>query len=115
MEEQNTEQQSQETSLNDTTEKKMPESKRMVAGILGIFLGSIGIHKFYLGYTTEGVIWIVASVFVWVMSLILSCLIIGAFTFWIPFIIAFVEGLIYITKSDEEFIETYQLNKRAWF
>ena len=63
------------------------ESKRVVAGILAILLGSLGIHKFILGYTKAGIIQIVIS--------IVSCGILG--------IIPFIEGIIYLTKSDEEF------------
>lgn len=41
-----------------------PELKsRLIAGILGIFLGGLGIHRFYLGYTTIGVIQIVVTIF----------------------------------------------------
>ena len=29
---------------------------RMLAGLLGIFLGCYGVHNFYLGYTTKGII-----------------------------------------------------------
>jgi TM2 domain-containing membrane protein YozV len=35
---------------------------KVVAGLLGIFLGSIGIHRFYLGYTTIGIIQIVVTI-----------------------------------------------------
>jgi TM2 domain-containing membrane protein YozV len=75
------------------------ESKRIVAGILGILLGSLGIHKFYLGYTTPGIIQLV----------------LGICTGGIAGIIGLVEGIIYLTKSDEEFIETYQVGKKEWF
>lgn len=34
---------------------------RLVAGLLGIFLGGLGIHRFYLGYTTIGIIQIVVT------------------------------------------------------
>lgn len=34
---------------------------KMAAGLLGIFLGSLGIHNFYLGYTTKAIIQLVAS------------------------------------------------------
>ena len=72
--------------------------KKIPAGILGILLGGLGIHKFYLGYTKEGVI-----------QLILGLLCgIGA-------IIGLIEGIIYLTKSDEEFVNTYITNKKAWF
>jgi len=75
------------------------ESKRVVAGILGILLGGLGVHKFVLGYTTTGIIQLIISV--------LSCGILS--------VIGLIEGIIYLTKSDEEFIYTYQTNKKEWF
>lgn len=80
---------------NNTTQ----ESKRVVAGILAILLGSLGIHKFILGYTKEGIIQLVIS--------FASCGFLG--------IIGLIEGIIYLTKSDEEFIEIYQNNQKGWF
>ncbi len=35
---------------------------KTVAGIYGIFLGSLGIHRFYLGYTTIGIIQIIVTI-----------------------------------------------------
>ena len=61
-------------------------SKRIVAGILGILLGELGIHKFVLGYTKEGFIQIVIT--------IIACGIAG--------LIGKIEGIIYLTKSDEQ-------------
>jgi len=75
------------------------ENKKLVAGILAILVGSLGIHKFILGYTQEGVIQIIIS--------FLTCGFGG--------IIGLIEGIIYLTKSDEEFYQTYQVNKRGWF
>ncbi|PHR72558.1 MAG: hypothetical protein COA67_04740 [Lutibacter sp.] len=75
------------------------ESKRVVAGVLAILLGSLGIHKFILGYTKEGVIQLVIS--------FISCGFLG--------LIGLIEGIIYLTKSDEEFIEIYQNNQKPWF
>ncbi|KAF2507475.1 TM2 domain-containing protein [Flavobacterium foetidum] len=74
------------------------ENKKVVAGILAILLGYLGIHKFYLGYTKEGVI-----------QLVLGLL------FGIGGIIGLIEGIIYLTKSDEDFYNTYQRNHRGWF
>ena len=74
------------------------ESKRTVAGILAIVVGSLGVHKFYLGMTTPGII-----------QLVLGCCGVGG-------IIGLIEGIIYLTKSDEEFIATYQgPNPKQWF
>lgn len=75
------------------------ENKKMVAGLCAILIGSLGVHKFILGYTKEGVIQIVATVF----------------TCGIASIIPLVEGIIYLTKSDDEFYETYQQGRKGWF
>jgi len=72
--------------------------KKIPAGILGILLGGLGIHKFYLGYTKEGII-----------QLILG------FVCGIGAIIGLIEGIIYLTKSDEEFVATYITGKKPWF
>jgi len=79
--------------------KQMGADKKIIAGILGILVGSLGIHKFVLGYTTEGIIQIVISV--------ITC---GA-----GGIVGLIEGIIYLTKSDEEFVRTYIQNKKGWF
>ncbi|MBJ6366788.1 TM2 domain-containing protein [Snuella sedimenti] len=75
------------------------ENKKLVCGIVAILIGSLGIHKFILGYTKEGIIQLIAS--------IVTCGIAG--------IIPFIEGIIYLTKSDEEFYNTYQVGKKGWF
>ncbi|MCD9574892.1 TM2 domain-containing protein [Flavobacterium soyae] len=85
-------------SWNTPSEPK-PENKKVVAGILGILLGGFGIHKFILGYTQEGIIQLVIT--------LVTC--------GIGSIIGFVEGIIYLTKSDEEFYQTYQVGKKGWF
>lgn len=83
------------------------ESKRVLAGILAIILGWAGVHKFVLGYTTEGVTMLVLTI----VLTIVSC---GIFSGLIG-LIGLIEGIIYLTKSDEEFIYTYQTNKKGWF
>jgi len=42
-----------------------PPKSRLAAGLLGIFLGGFGVHRFYLGYTTIGVVQILVTVFTW--------------------------------------------------
>ena len=77
--------------------------KKIPAGICGILLGSLGVHKFILGYTTAGLIMLLITV--------CSC---G----WgaIPMhLVGLIEGIIYLTKSDEEFVQVYLVNKRPWF
>ncbi|WP_194851903.1 TM2 domain-containing protein [Nonlabens antarcticus] len=87
------------------------ENKKLLAGLLGIFLGGFGIHKFILGYNKEGII--LLSIFL--VSIPLMCIVVGMITIYIPFIIGLIEGIIYLTKSDEEFYEMYQVGKKPWF
>lgn len=87
------------------------ENKKVLAGILAILLGSLGVHKFILGYQKEGFILLGISIAAWV----LSCLAIGLLFIWIPSVIGLIEGIIYLTKSDEEFYNTYQVGRKPWF
>ncbi|NJL19502.1 MAG: TM2 domain-containing protein [Bdellovibrionaceae bacterium] len=77
--------------------------KKIPAGICGILLGALGIHKFILGYTQEGVIMLVVT--------LVTCGFGGA----IIGIIGLIEGIIYLTKTDEEFVATYVSAKKGWF
>ena len=87
------------------------ENKKILAGILAIVLGSLGVHKFILGYQKEGFILLGVSL----VAYLLSCFVIGIFFVWIPGLIGLIEGIIYLTKSDEEFYQTYQVGKKPWF
>jgi len=79
------------------------ECNKILVGLLAIFLGALGIHKFVMGYTKEGVIMLLVTV--------LTCGYAGI----IMGIIGLIEGIIYLTKSDEDFVNTYITNKRGWF
>ena len=87
------------------------ENKKILVGVLAIILGSLGVHKFLLGYNKEGFILLGFTI----VSYILVCFVIGAFLVYIPFLIGLIEGIIYLTKSDEEFRNTYQVGKKPWF
>lgn len=76
---------------------------KIAAGICGILLGALGIHKFVLGYNTEGLIMLLVS--------LLTCGILAP----VMSIIGLIEGIIYLTKSDEEFYRTYIAGKKGWF
>ena len=65
------------------------EKSRITAALLAIFLGGMGAHKFYLGKTGIGIVYLI---FCWT---------------FIPSIIGFIEGIVYLTKTDEEFEEKY--------
>lgn len=73
--------------------------KKLAAGLLGILLGAFGANKFFMGYINEGIIQIVLN--------IVTC--------GIATVIPFIEGIIYLTMSDEQFDKTYIQNRKAWF
>lgn len=73
--------------------------KKLVAGLLGILLGGFGVHKFYLGYTKEGIIQIVIT--------FVTC--------GIGSLVGLIEGILYLTKSDSEFVATYVTGRKGWF
>lgn len=62
-----------------------PVKSKVAAGLLGIFLGGFGIHKFYLGKIGMGILYLC---FCWT---------------YIPAIVGFVEGIIYLCSNDENF------------
>lgn len=77
--------------------------KKIAAGICGILLGSLGIHKFILGLTQPGIIMLLVT--------LLTC----GFGGFVMGIIGLVEGIIYLTKSDEEFYQLYGVQEKGWF
>jgi TM2 domain-containing membrane protein YozV len=62
---------------------------KTVAGLLGIFLGGLGIHKFYLGKPIQGIFYIL---FCWTL---------------IPALLGFIEGIIYLASSEAGFNKAY--------
>jgi TM2 domain-containing membrane protein YozV len=73
--------------------------KRVAAGVCGILFGGLGIHKFILGFAGTGLL------------MLLTCI----FTCGVMHIIGFIEGIIYLTKTDEDFYQTYIVERRNWF
>ncbi|MEH6537009.1 MAG: hypothetical protein V7719_11480 [Psychroserpens sp.] len=92
-------------------DKASGTNKKILAGVLGIIFGGFGVHKFILGYNKEGGI----LLGIWILGAVLSCVGIGLLLIWIPGVIGLIEGIIYLTKSDEEFYNTYQVGKKPWF
>jgi TM2 domain-containing membrane protein YozV len=76
--------------------------KRTTAGIFAILLGGLGVHKFYLGYTTEGLITLAVT--------ILTCGAGGV----VMSIIGLIEGIAYLQMTDDVFVQTYINNKKGW-
>jgi len=87
------------------------ENKKILAGILAIIVGSLGVHKFILGYNKEGGILLGITL----IGMVLSCVGIGVFVVWATGLVGLIEGIIYLTKSDAEFYATYQVGKKPWF
>jgi TM2 domain-containing membrane protein YozV len=90
----------------------MPDvnSKKVLVGVLALILGSLGVHKFILGYTSAGVIMLAVTVVG--SSLSIFCFpIIAPLAMWG---IGIAEGIIYLTKSDAEFKAIYLEGKREW-
>ena len=83
---------------------------KVTAGILALLLGGIGVHKFYLGFTGPGLVFLLVNTVGWLITwtmLFLPNIVLG--------VISFVEGIIYLTKSDEEFEQQYVVQKKQWF
>ena len=86
--------------------KASGENKKILAGVLAILLGSLGIHKFILGYNKEGIIMLILGLLGY-----FTC----GITSGITFVVGLIEGIMYLTKSDEEFYNTYQVGQKTWF
>ena len=80
---------------------------KVLAGLLGIFLGSLGVHKFYLGYARAGAIMLAVA--------LLGGIFTGGVIFWMVGAVGVVEGIIYLTRSDADFERIYVAGRREWF
>lgn len=90
-----------ETELAEVT------SKKMAAGLLGIFLGALGIHKFILGYNTAGVIMVVVTL----VGGVVTCGIASG----VMAVIGLIEGIIYLTMTPQQFKTLYLDAQKPWF
>lgn len=89
--------------LTSTPGSNPRASTKIPAGIFGILLGGLGIHKFILGYTGAGLTMLLISV--------LSC----GFLYPIMHLIGLIEGIIYLCKSDDHFVQIYVDGRQPWF
>ena len=77
--------------------------KKLAAGLCGLLLGGFGVHKFLLGYTNEGLIMLAISLF--------TC----GIGYPLMHIVGFIEGIIYLTKPDAQFVQEYITERKPWF
>ncbi len=86
--------------------------KKIAAGICGILLGGFGVHKFILGFNGAGI----TMLLIYVICMMAGCLIfVPVFGCFVIQIIGVIEGVIYLTKTDEEFYQLYAVERKEWF
>lgn len=95
--------QQQDMNCNPQQMNTEPTKEKIVAGLLAILIGTLGIHKFYLGYTKSGIIMLLVSLLTFGVGAPIMA------------VISLIEGILYLTKSDAEFYQTYVQNKKEWF
>lgn len=79
------------------------DSNRVLAGVCALLFGGFGVHKFILGYHAAGLIMLLTTV--------LSC----GLGWFVMHAIGFIEGIIYLTRSDSQFYQEYVVNRKTWF
>ncbi len=82
------------------------EKNKWVAALLAFIVGGLGIHKFYLGKNTAGFI---------MLTVFLAGIILAAIPTIIVSLVAFIECIIYVVKSEQQFYDDYVVGDRAWF
>ena len=82
-------------------------SNKVAAGICGILLGGFGVHKFILGMHGAGAAMLLITVLGWFLTCGMASMVIG--------IIGLIEGIIYLTRTDEQFYYQYVVQKKQWF
>lgn len=90
-----------------SAQRKAAADKKLIAGICGILLGALGVHKFILGYTTPGVVMLLVTIVGGFLTCGIAPAIVG--------VVGLIEGIIYLTKSDDEFVQIYVDNQKPWF
>ena len=86
--------QPQQVPMYDGIDPSWPIKSKGVAGVLAIFLGGLGIHKFYLGKIFQGIVYLI---FCWT---------------YIPAFIAFIEGIIYLLSNEHNFSVKHRVRLR---
>ena len=86
------------------TMRQISQSDHRTAGILALTLGAFGMHKFYLGYHEQGFLLLLATTILATLS--------SGIGIWM---VAGAEGIIYLSKSPQEFEQIYVEGTHNWF
>ena len=92
--------------VGGSTAGQVGDKNKIAAALMAFFLGWLGVHKFYLNKSGAGIIMLLCGTIVWLLFAI-PPLVVG--------VIAFIEFIIYLTKSDQQFYEDYVAGDRSWF
>lgn len=87
--------------------EEMYYKDHIVAALFAIFLGVFGIHKFYLGCNQAGFTMLGFSIIGSLLTFGLAAVLIE--------VIAIIEGVIYLSKTQTQFQRIYVMNQRDWF
>ncbi len=80
--------------VNEGISPAWPIKSKIAAGLLGIFLGGLGIHKFYMGKVGMGILYLL---FCWT---------------GIPSLVGFIEGIIYLASNEHNFCIKHKVRVR---
>ena len=88
---------------------------RVTAAVFAFLFGWSGFHKFYLGYISTGIVYLLITILSICLIFSFFFTIVGVFTIYIPIIFSIVDGIRYLTRTDEEFQDIYVQGYRDWF
>ena len=88
---------------------------RVTAAVFAFLFGWCGFHKFYLGYISTGIVYLLITLLSVCLIFSFFFTLVGVFTIYIPVIFSIVDGMRYLTKTDEEFQDIYVQGRRDWF
>lgn len=83
---------------------------KTVAALMALFLGNLGIHKFYLGKKSAGLAYLLMTLFGWLLSVI----IIGLIPVFIIIIMSFVDCVSLLLMDENEFDEKYNSQAKLY-
>ncbi len=79
----------------------------VVAGVLAILLGSLGVHRFYLGYTGAGAAFLLSSV----GGILYAILVVPFFFAMAASVLALVEGILLLTGAFDTDVDGARLQR----